>query len=379
MVLSVASILTSLGFVLILTLLLFYLLWSKKSLKKIRVDFIFTLFLMIFLRLMIPIEFPTAITIKSTWLFPTIYKWLLYEVTIGSLTVSILTIFCSIWVIGVVIQLGRLLKEHLLLTKNVNRLETDSIPLNDIDEEIKASLKWQRINVSVSNATSSAVTIGILHPQVILADIPNLTRQEKNFILTHELQHIKNKDILLKYLLEVLVAIYWWFPPMYLLRKGLSLVIEMRVDSQVTKNLCEDDYFSYVESLVSVNKKSLTKSQTSTIKKRNVVHFSSESGAILRKRVSFLMDGFEVRKTNRAILLLLFILPIFFVSTVFEPYNQDSEYLDGTFTGEDFSEGYILRTDENKYYLILNGENLGEATDLEQPLVKDLPIIDETR
>ncbi|WP_265455449.1 M56 family metallopeptidase [Enterococcus sp. HY326] len=379
MVLSVASILTSLGFVLILTLLLFYLLWSKKSLKKIRADFIFTLFLMIFLRLMIPIEFPTAITIKSTWLFPTIYKWLLYEITIGSLTVSILTIFCSIWAIGVVIQLGRLLREHVKLTKNVNRLETDSISFQEINQTIKENIDHQKIKVSISNVVSSAVTVGAIHPQIILADIPDLTKQEKNFILAHELQHIKNKDILLKYLLEVLVAIYWWFPPMYLLRKGLSLVIEMRVDSQVTKNLGEDDYFAYVESLVSVNKKSLTKLQNSAIKKRNVVHFSSESSAILRKRVSFLMDGFEVRKTNRAILLLLVILPIFFVSTVFEPYSEDIANIEGTVKLEDFSDGYILRTSDNKYYLILNGKNLGEATDLNQPFVKDLPIINETR
>lgn len=37
-----------------------------------------------------------------------------------------------------------------------------------------------------------------------------------------------------KYLIEIPVCISWWFPPRYILRKQINLIVELNVDCQRT-------------------------------------------------------------------------------------------------------------------------------------------------
>lgn len=376
MTFSISSFLISLGMVFLLTLVLCFILWSRRSLKVIRLDFIVVLFSMIFFRLLLPIEFPTAITLKSTAILPSIHNLLYATLSVGPLSISVINLFCFLWTSGTIFGLKKVATQHLTLSRVVNTLNFENLLVERIDTRIVHAIKNEHIQIVQSNVVPAIVTVGVINPRIILPDITGLTDTEMNFILAHEIQHIKNKDIFLKYLLEILVTVYWWFPPVYLLRKQLELVLEMRVDSQVTKLFGDESYFDYAYALVSVSKKSLQlKSSRLNFFRNNVANFIPDSTNILKKRIDFLLDGFEIRKTNRLILTSLFIVPFFFFGIIFEPYNSQSNKLDDTFNIEDIQTGYILETEEGRFFYYNDGEIIGEVTDTTGPVFKDLPII----
>lgn len=378
MTFSISSLMISLGMVLLLTLALYFILWSKRSLKAIRIDFIIVLFSMIFFRLLLPIEFPTAITLRSGFILPAIHEYLYRIFSIGDFSVSILNILCLVWIIGVLIKIMIVVKEHLALLKVVNVFDYDVAFTKSIHKRVIRVINDEKIQVVQSDAVPSIVTVGVIHPKILLPNIPGLTPIEMNYILAHEIQHIKNKDIFIKYLLEVLVSVYWWFPPIYLLRKQLELILEMRVDAQVTKFLDDENYFGYAQSLVTVSKKMLHDRRVKVgFSRSKVVNFIPDSSSILEKRIDFLLDGFEVRKTKRLILMLLFIIPFFFLGVIFEPYSESNDNLNKTVGIEDISDGYILKTKEGRFYYYNNEENLGEIFDVNELMIKDLPILEE--
>ena len=76
-------------------------------------------------------------------------------------------------------------------------------------------------------------------------------------ILEHELTHLRNKDIYIKNLINLLTIIYWWFPPIYVLQRQIDLFLEIRVDNKVTGNYSEKESLQYAQTLVSVQKKDM--------------------------------------------------------------------------------------------------------------------------
>ncbi|WP_265459586.1 M56 family metallopeptidase [Enterococcus sp. HY326] len=373
---SLSSFLISLLFVVILVLMLQFILWKKKSIKVIRSDFIFGLFLIIFLRLILPIELPTTITLKSEHVMPAIFTFFQTEFSIAGQSFSVLTLTLVLWGIGTAVGLLKMYRSHRQLRRTVGRFK-QTLPLEELpflDAKDFQFLKKKQIPLIQSEVIFSAMAVGIFKPKIILSKKVPLDSPELKYILKHEIQHLRNHDILFKYLLDVLTAIYWWFPFIYLLRRQLNLIIELRVDNQVTKALPQTEYFAYVESLVAVVKTLAPAADKKAADK--AVYFSQGSRNVLYKRVTFLLEGYEIKRTNYALLAILGVIILATTSIIFEPYNDNSAALDGTLSLDDLSDldAYLLHTKDGKYYLFYNGENLGEISDTNQDFFTNLPI-----
>ncbi|MHC5249157.1 M56 family metallopeptidase [Enterococcus sp. LJL90] len=373
---SLSSFLISLLFVVILVLMLQFILWKKKSIRVIRSDFIFGLFLIIFLRLILPIELPTTITLKSEHVMPAIFTFFQTEFSIAGQSFSVLTLTLVLWGIGTAVGLLKMYRSHRQLRRTVGRFK-QTLPLEELfflDAQDFQFLKKKQIPLIQSEVIFSAMAVGIFKPKIILSKKVPLDSPELKYILKHEIQHLRNHDILFKYLLDVLTAIYWWFPFIYLLRRQLNLIIELRVDNQVTKALPQTEYFAYVESLVAVVKTLAPATDKKAADK--AVYFFQGSRNVLYKRVTFLLEGYEIKRTNYALLAILGVIILATTSIIFEPYSDDSAALDGTLSLDDLSDldAYLLHTKDGKYYLFYNGENLGEISDTNQEFFANLPI-----
>lgn len=373
---SLSSFLISLLFVVILVLMLQFILWKKKSIRVIRSDFIFGLFLIIFLRLILPIELPTTITLKSEHVMPAIFTFFQTEFSIAGQSFSVLTLTLVLWGIGTAVGLLKMYRSHRQLRRTVGRFK-QTLPLEELfflDAQDFQFLKKKQIPLIQSEVIFSAMAVGIFKPKIILSKKVPLDSPELKYILKHEIQHLRNHDILFKYLLDVLTAIYWWFPFIYLLRRQLNMIIELRVDNQVTKALPQTEYFAYVESLVAVVKTLAPAADKKAADK--AVYFFQGSRNVLYKRVTFLLEGYEIKRTNYALLAILGVIILATTSIIFEPYSDDSAALDGTLSLDDLSDldAYLLHTKDGKYYLFYNGENLGEISDTNQEFFANLPI-----
>lgn len=63
-----------------------------------------------------------------------------------------------------------------------------------------------------------------------------------NLLLAHELAHVQSWHSADKLLMQLLLALFWFFPPVYLLRKQLELLHELEADAAATRQYNAFDY-----------------------------------------------------------------------------------------------------------------------------------------
>lgn len=182
--------------------------------------------------------------------------------------------------------------------------------------------------------------------------LPNLkyTNKELEYIFIHEIQHIKNRDALIKLFVELFVIIYWWLPTIYIFKNQVETLIELRVDHQVSKKV--DDNYKYVQSLVSVAKKLLRTNDK--MKPKLSSQFTLRENNLLEKRIRFYLDDKTKNKKLVAILLFITFTFLSFPTIVFEPYSEnDVQTSDNSYTNSQILHNfYLLKTKENRYFLI---------------------------
>jgi len=365
---SISSIIMSLLLALILICLLQLILKSKRFSKVIRTDFLIILSLLIFLRLLLPVEFPNTKTIPSTVVLPFLYR-------IGSKTfemssflkINIFQILVLIWIIGTTFKLLYLSYNLVSTKRNLKRLSLSST------KEISLTNNGEAFTVYKFNLTHSPFVTGILKPRIFLPTYITDKDIESN-ILNHEALHIKNHDLLKKLLLELIECIYWWFPLIYTFKKQSNLIIEMSIDQQVTEHMNSKDYFQYVDSLVSVSKASNLQKKVSTFNKdRLISNFTISENNSLSNRIKLLLSEYEYKHTSKYILSLILFLPLLLTSTIFEPYSASPQKIESTKAINKDSNDYVLKK-KNHYYLIIGGENMGKISNLNDESIKGLPI-----
>lgn len=81
----------------------------------------------------------------------------------------------------------------------------------------------------------SPVAAGILHPFVAVpADIP---ADRAYYIFLHELTHIKRRDALYKWVVELAVCLHWFNPVVYVIRRETARACELSCDEAVIQGL----------------------------------------------------------------------------------------------------------------------------------------------
>ncbi|KRM14136.1 hypothetical protein FD31_GL002205 [Companilactobacillus nantensis DSM 16982] len=367
---SISSIIVSLLLTLILICFLQLILKSKKLSQLIRTDFLLILSLPIFLRLILPVEFSNTRTIRSTVILPSLYKMGKKSFVVLSLfKIDIFQILILIWLVGIFVRLLFLSYNFFKVKKSLNSLFSSS----KITKEIRLNDNGDRFTICKFNFNHSPFVAGIIKPKIFL---PNYISNKdiERIILNHEIQHIKNNDLIKKLLLEFIECIYWWFIPIYTFKKQANLIIEMSVDQKVTENMNSNDYFQYVESLVSVSKAVNSKESVTKFNESGLVsNFTLSESSSLVNRIKFLLNEYDYKHTSKYILALVLLLPLLLTSTIFEPYYASPKKVVSTSSIKKSGNDYILKRG-NHYYLIIDGNNSGEVSNLKDQSIRGLPI-----
>ena len=61
-----------------------------------------------------------------------------------------------------------------------------------------------------------------------------MTDSELYYTICHEFSHYKRRDFLIKFGMNILVAIYWWNPLCHVLSQQVDVMLEMHVDEKLT-------------------------------------------------------------------------------------------------------------------------------------------------
>ncbi|MGE7931599.1 M56 family metallopeptidase [Viridibacillus arvi] len=109
------------------------------------------------------------------------------------------------------------------------------------------------IQIAVSDRITTPLTYGIFKPVILL---PKSTNWEDaasiQFILTHELIHIKRFDVLWKVILTIMVALHWFNPLVWLMYFLVNRDIELSCDERVIRQFGDKAKSAYALSLINM-------------------------------------------------------------------------------------------------------------------------------
>lgn len=158
-----------------------------------------------------------------------------------------------IWIVGVISIFLLFLIRYALFCK---RVERDMLPHGFTDDMYDRTSKIveikKNIPVYVSKDVNSPCIIGILNPVIILTEEVTEDIKATKFALIHEMVHYKQKDNLVLLLVNLICALYWFNPLVWLVAKVVKEDAELSCDSRIIQKISEGECYSYCLTLLTV-------------------------------------------------------------------------------------------------------------------------------
>lgn len=215
----------------------------------------------VLIRLLIPISIPIPIGSITPWntLVETVF---IQDVTstenllnINNMPLSKLndfSIFYLIWSIGAIVWFILFLTSYI---KSYWKLQ-ESLPLKGNE----ALDTWQNthpiirsINLRESDRIATPITYGIFYPRIVLPRIMDLSdHNQLNYVMTHELIHIKRFDNLWKIISILTLCLHWFNPFVWIMYSLFQQDLEMSCDEKVISLLGESEKEAYAIALINL-------------------------------------------------------------------------------------------------------------------------------
>ncbi|WP_342757725.1 M56 family metallopeptidase [Kineothrix sedimenti] len=368
MIITLSTVLNIVFFSGIATLSLNYIITKSEIVLKIGIQIVLFIIVMIMFRLFLPFELPSQNNINITKFWPDIYITFVKPVfAFAEMEWSLLSIMIIISIIGSIIFVLKLILSYIALKHTVNNFKIiNKSAVNRVVDKINSKYKKQVcFNVVSSSQVKSPFIFGLLNPIIILPEI-ELSVDEWYYILSHEMAHYYFKDLWIRFICELLQAIYWWNPFVYLLRNQLIKIQELRVDSVVINKLEEFQKMEYLECLIRI-----ARLQSDIHRMHWVAAFNSDCEDDIANRIEAIFEyakGSEIKNKRTikymliglVLVLIIFLMPNFII---FEPYAITDEHAEGTYEINE-TNSYLIQNDDGTYDVYVEQEYVGTVTEI---------------
>jgi len=198
-------------------------------------------------------------------------------------------------------------KKHIV--KNFNAKECDTSEILKIAEVLCKELKIKSIKVFVYDGAPNAFVFGFPASLAISKELINcLSKKELCMAIRHELAHIKNKDLIIKPILQVLRILFFYNPIIHLVYYKMIREMELMADSLFINS--KKEKVALMEALMKIHKNSVLQKQQSKI------YYDSPSLSLLSNNFNKLeiidrfnhLFGRNVKKSFYSFLICLIIL-----------------------------------------------------------------------
>jgi len=308
-------------------------------------------------RLFSIIEFPFTQVYRSNVFLPMIVDGLQYRMAFRTINISVASVFLCIWILGIIIQaikllLGEIWKNRFIsgLLKNC-MIKTCKFPMSSFFSVIK----HQNYSLFYSDEVSSPLITGYFTPTIVIPNIP-WSEEELTLCIEHELNHFLYKDLWIKGLINVVCAIFWWNPFVYILKKDMDSIFEIRSDLKVVSNLDEHGKVEYLKLLVKVAKYAKLRKDNDI---GGVIGFAStaKSESQLEYRLKMILTGQSKWKRTYTTMLSATMLLLLLVSYSFvvQPYSLPPDADEGIVAISP-ENSYIIAKSDGTYELCINDD-----------------------
>ena len=231
---------------------------------------------------------------------------------------SLQTIAFSIWATVAIGIIGYHIFQYIRFQRSIWRwstLEDDENSLA-IFEYVKQEIGLQncKVKLVICGFVSTSMLTGFLKPIILLPE-RNYDDAELELILRHELIHYRRKDLWIKLLAVISVAIHWFNPLVYLMSSALQTECEASCDQEVLKISQLENRHSYVEVIIGMigdKKSGMTTFATN--------FYNRKKG--IKKRLRGIMAGTTPNKSISYVFLTVIVLLTATTGSVFAIYDD---------------------------------------------------------
>lgn len=159
---------------------------------------------------------------------------------------------CVLWVLGAA---GLFLRKSIQYRRFLHRLRAGQSEITDpVRREAFARLVKQAgirrtVGLYQNPLAASPMLVGFWRPAVLLPT-QDLTDADFTYTVLHELTHLKRRDPLYKWLVQLVVCLHWFNPAVYLMRRELSRTCELACDAAVLRGLPREARRAYGDMLL---------------------------------------------------------------------------------------------------------------------------------
>lgn len=168
---------------------------------------------------------------------------------------SAIDIVFIIWALGAIILFAKYMIEYRRFQRIVKRWGvevTDPITLETYEfTKARMGLEEKDIPLLICNTISTPMLTGLFKPVILLPD-KDISDEEMELILEHELTHYKHKDLLVNLLGITALCLHWFNPILYLCFPTIYGDGESYCDETVLKNKDKDYRRFYGEVIISM-------------------------------------------------------------------------------------------------------------------------------
>lgn len=366
MYISFNTLLNSIFFSTILIFIIYFILRSNKRIQIIGIHTIFLLCIVVLVRLFLPISFSFSKNfhmIKSSFFFIIFNKELFSFFDFG---ISLLHIFYFVWFSGSIFFLYKILYRYIRFKRYIETFceVKEKYVLEGFkraQQNYKKSIKIEKFKILWTEDYPTPFIIGLLHPYIVIPTI-YLSKEEWYFIFQHELNHFYQYDLWVKWFIEWISILYWWNPFMYLLKRELIKIIEIRDDSNLVNKMSDAEQVHYMECLLKIMKYQHSRKSN---KNKLILNFVDREVPVTKQRIQIVFNN--TNKPNNkliglvvAIVYTLIMLSIMFV---LEPYSilPEAEQAAVSLTSQD---SYLIYNSKSDYDMYNNNKYAAEADNI---------------
>lgn len=326
-------------------------------------------------RIALPLDFSFAYVICSYKALPALQKAMNMDILPGDEFMKLGMIFIILWAVGSVAVLARtaikLVRESALRRKY-------KITENQQLSRVFAEMGLKGAKLTVSEDVCVPMETGVFRARIYLPDLA-LTDEEAQLVISHEYQHFRSSDTLIKAFYLALSVLFWWNPVVHTFQRSLDRMLELRCDAAVTKKMNKDGKIAYLSSILDVIKQVNVKRSGLPMIATTLV--GTQADTFIKQRFELVLD--EKRPSRKVQLgAIAGVLIVFLLSYTFIVQPASFPPADEVDVGVEITpeNAYIIRAEDGSMKLYVDGEHLWDVDEemINDELHSSLPIYERS-
>lgn len=204
------------------------------------------------------IELPFTVPIGLGDTYSKVFKavWEAH-ISLGDSNVRLLYAVCGIWAVVTATLIVQFLWKSWKVSRKAKWYSSNKDSrAEQVLERVKSeSRRTPAVKVCICPTLDIPMGIGLFRHYICLPD-RKYGKEELYYILKHEYAHFCNRDLTVKFLVHLFCCIFWWNPAVYLLKKDIGQILEIRCDFKATEEFSKREKLQYLFAIVSILEKS---------------------------------------------------------------------------------------------------------------------------